>query len=446
VTTTTVLPASRLLSRPSESSPHDLANHLATHGPLGVPAAHDPDWASGLLRQISESGLVGRGGAGFPAATKWRSLAAGRHRPMVVVNAMEGEPASAKDRVLLAHSPHLILDGAEVVAAVVGASDIVICIPDQSGPATGSIERAVTERRGSTQGDVRVTVERAPGGYVTGEESALVGWLHKKRALPVLRLDKSIPLTVGARPALVHNAETLCHVALIARHGSHWFRQRGTPEAPGSTLVTVTGAVRRPGVVEVDLGTPIEDILEATGLDSELSAVLLGGYGGTWLEASRLATPYAPGPLAAAGATSGVGIIIALPTSSCGIAETARITRYMAGESAGQCGPCIFGLPALAADLEDLQAGRGDRGLPDRIHRRAATIDGRGACRHPDGVVRLVRSALQVFADDAAAHTLGHPCQGHANPTVLTLPGRTPNVPRNPDDNPIHSPSQRRRR
>jgi NADH:ubiquinone oxidoreductase subunit F (NADH-binding) len=425
VTTTTLHPASRLLARRSDSaSPPDLSNHLATHGPLEIPMAHDADWAAKVLGQIRESGLRGRGGAGFPAASKWRSLAVGRHRPMVVVNAMEGEPASAKDRLLLAHSPHLILDGAEVVAAVVGAFDIVICIPDQAGRASGSIERAVTQRRGSTRSDVRLTVERAPIGYVTGEESALVGWLHKRRALPVLRVDKSVPLTVGARPALVHNAETLCHVALIARHGSRWFRQRGTPEAPGSTLVTVTGAVRRPGVVEVDLGTPIDDILGAAGLDVELSAVLLGGYGGTWLEASLLGTPYAPGPLAAAGATSGVGIIIALPTSSCGIAETARITRYMAGESAGQCGPCIFGLPALATDLEALQAGRGDRALPDRIHRRAVTIDGRGACRHPDGVIRLVRSALQVFADDADAHILGHPCQGHANPTVLTFPGQ----------------------
>jgi NADH:ubiquinone oxidoreductase subunit F (NADH-binding) len=426
MTITTVHPASRLLTRPSDSaSPRYLSSHLATHGPLEIPMAHDTDWAAGVLRQIGESGLRGRGGAGFPAATKWHSLVAGRHRPMVVVNAMEGEPASAKDGVLLAHSPHLILDGAEVVAAIVDASDIVICIPDQAGPAGRSIEQAVAERRGSTRSDVRLIVERAPVGYVTGEESALVGWLHQKRALPMLRVDKSVPLTVGARPAVVHNAETLCHVALIARHGSHWFRQRGTPEAPGSTLVTVSGAVRRPGVVEVDLGTPIEDILKLAGLDVELSAVLLGGYGGTWLEASLLATPYAPGPLAAAGATTGVGIIIALPTSSCGIAETARITRYMAGESAGQCGPCIFGLPALAADLEELQAGRADPELPHRIHRRAATIDGRGACRHPDGVVRLVRSALQVFGDDAAAHTLGHPCPGHADPTVLTFPQLT---------------------
>jgi NADH:ubiquinone oxidoreductase subunit F (NADH-binding) len=341
---------------------------------------------------------------------------------MVVVNAMEGEPASDKDRVLLTYSPHLVLDGAEVAAAVMGASEIVVCIADDNRPAASSIEAAIGERRQADMGGRRKSVARPPGRYVTGEESALVSWLNHRPALPLLRVDKSVPLSIARRPALVHNAETLSQIALIARHGPDWFRRAGTPEAPGSTLVTVSGAVRFPGVVEVENGTPVAEILGRVGVDVELSAVLLGGYGGAWLDASRLATPYGPGPLADAGATHGVGVIIALPATSCGITETARLARYLAGESAGQCGPCVFGLPAIAGDLEQLSAGRADAEVLDRIETRSATVEGRGGCRHPDGVVRLVRSALEVFGADALAHAQSRPCPGHDLPTVLTFP------------------------
>jgi NADH:ubiquinone oxidoreductase subunit F (NADH-binding) len=419
----TVDSTDRLLTdRAGTTASPDLAGHLATHGPLDLPRRVDPQWRSGMWRAVSESGLLGRGGAGFPSGAKWDALRHSGRRPIVVVNAMEGEPASAKDRVLLTYSPHLVVDGAEVAAAVVGASEIVICVADHSGSAASTLEAAIAERERAGRSRIRTSVVRPPGRYVTGEESALVSWLNEQPARPVMRVDKSVPLRVGRRPVVVHNAETLSQVALIARHGPEWFRRLGTPDAPGSTLVTVSGAVRYPGVLEVEMGTPVIDILERAGRLSALGGVLVGGYGGAWLDPSRLATPLAPGPLAAAGATLGVGILIALPVGSCGIAETARIARYMAGESAGQCGPCVFGLPAIAGDLEQLWAGQADTGLLERIRRRADAVDGRGACRHPDGVVRLVRSALAVFGDDARSHAEGRPCAGCASPTVLTLP------------------------
>ncbi len=371
---------------------------------------------------MAQSGLLGRGGAAFPAAVKWDAVLAGARRPMVVVNAMEGEPASAKDRMLLVRAPHLVLDGAEVAAGVIGASEIAVCVPGQADTSADSVARAISERGAAGRPRFRISVRRPPGRYVTGEESALASWLDGGRALPTLRVDKSIPLTAARTPIVVHNAETLCQVALIARHGPSWFRRLGTPEAPGSTLVTVTGAVRTPGVVEVELGTPVADIVARAGVPDELAAVLIGGYGGSWLDGSALTTPFAAGPLATVGATQGVGVIIALPVTSCGITETARVARYMAGESAGQCGPCVFGLPALADDLELLAGGRADPGVLERIERRATQINGRGACRHPDGVVGLVRSALTVFAADACRHARGHPCPGYRRSTVMTFP------------------------
>jgi NADH:ubiquinone oxidoreductase subunit F (NADH-binding) len=415
----------RLLRRPSGSSaPMDLATHVAVHGPLTDPDRDDRSWSDAVLRAVAASGLLGRGGASFPAAVKWEAVRRAGRRPRLVVNAMEGEPASAKDRVLLTYSPHLVLDGADVIAAVIGASEVVVCIPADGDSEAAAVESAVAERYRAWSSRRRFSVERPPSRYLSGEESALANWLDTRQSLPLHRIDKSVPLRVGRRPALVHNAETCAQVALITRHGSAWFRSAGVSDAPGTTLVTVTGAVRDPGVIEVELGTPILDLLTRSGADADLSGVLVGGYGGAWLHPGRLSTPYAPGPLAAVGATHGVGVVVALAASSCGIAETARIVRYMAGESAGQCGPCVFGLPAIAGDLELLWSGRGGPEVVQRIARRSAEVDGRGACRHPDGVVRLVRSALDVFAADVHSHAHGRPCPGHSTTTVLTLPSR----------------------
>ncbi len=423
MTVTTIDTTDRLLRRPpGVDGPVHVAAHLDLHGPLTIPKRDDRSWREGILRAVAESGLAGRGGAGFPSAIKWDAVRRGGRRPVLVVNAMEGEPASAKDRVLLGYTPHLVLDGAEVAAAVIGASEIVVCVSDHDTSTAAAVEAAIDERSRTGSSRRRYSLERPPGRYVAGEESALVNWLGTRQSLPVLRIDKSVPLTLNRRPTLVHNAETLSQVALIARHGPAWFRSAGTNDAPGTTLVTVTGAVRSPGVVEVELGTPILDILERTGTDSALAGVLIGGYGGAWLGPAQLATPYAPGPLRAVGATHGVGILVALPASSCGLAETARVVRYMAGESAGQCGPCVFGLPAIADDLELLWSGRADPAVFDRLARRCAEVDGRGACRHPDGVVRLVRTALDVFADDARGHANGHVCAAAGAATVMTFP------------------------
>jgi NADH:ubiquinone oxidoreductase subunit F (NADH-binding) len=416
--------ADRLLAGSTGKAPSpDLATHLATYGPLALPDRRaDRQWRDHVAQGIADSGLLGRGGGGFAAGVKWDTVRQAGRAPVVAVNVLEGEPASAKDRILATYAPHLVLDGADVAAVVVGASEIVIAVADHSHTVAAAFASALAERQAAGRASIPVSVVRPPGRYITGEESALASWLDQRPARPFLRVDKSVPLRVGRRPVLVHNAETLSQVALIARFGPAWFRRLGTPEAPGSTLVTVSGAVRFPGVVEVELGTPVIDILGRSGVEGPLAGVLIGGYGGAWMHPDRLATPLAPGPLTEAGATLGVGILIVLPAGACGIAETARVVRYMAGESAGQCGPCVFGLPAIADDFERLWAGVAEPGTVERIRQRADTVEGRGACRHPDGVVRVVRTALEVFADDVRSHAGGHPCAGHRAPSVLAFP------------------------
>ena len=177
-----------------------------------------------------------------------------------------------------------------------------------------------------------------------------------------------------------------------------------------------------PGVVEVDRGTPLHDIAILSRPVEPAQALLVGGYGGAWVGPGDFATPYASLSLRTIGASAGVGVIVVLGPEACGVAESARIVRFLAGQNAGQCGPCVFGLPAVADDLARLARGQVDDGLMVRLHRRLGEVSGRGACRHPDGAVNLVRSALRVFAADVIAHEQGKPCAHALKPTVLRFP------------------------
>jgi NADH:ubiquinone oxidoreductase subunit F (NADH-binding) len=385
-----------------------------------------------LLEELAGSGLTGRGGAGFPAYMKALSVRRAGGQTVVVANAMEGEPASGKDEALLHRSPHLVLDGALVMAAVLGSSRVVVCVADDREALAAHVRRALHERRAARADGPSFELASLPHHYVAGEESALVAALSGRRGVPEWRQDKSLPLAfrgpLALRPrVLVHNAETLANVALIARHGARWWRSVGSVGWPGTVLVTISGGVGKPGVYEFETGRPIADMLARAGIASPLQGVLVGGYGGTWLSPRQLATPLSPEALRALGASVGAGVLVALGPNACGLSETARVARWMAGESAGQCGPCLFGLPAIAGDLEEIVAGTAGPALYERLLSRCALVPGRGACRHPDGVVRLVQSALRVFATDVEAHLAGAPCTtppfpGTARSPVLPVP------------------------
>ncbi len=402
--------------------PSDLRGHIEAHGPLAVFLGHDSSWERALATSLESSGLAGRGGGGFPASIKLALASSQGPGGTVVVNGMEGEPASDKDKVLLTRAPHLVLDGAQFLAAMCRSNQIVVCIPAGRDGVAAAVDQAIAERRSADHSRVMEEVARPPDRFVAGEESALVNWIETARSLPVFRPDKGRSLRIGKRPALVHNTETLAHVALIARRGPALFRARGLPDEPGTCLITISGAVTQPGVVETDQGTPLWEVAMRATPREPTRALLIGGYGGTWVAPEHFSTPYASMPLRAIGATAGVGVIVVLGQSSCGIAETARIVRYLADQSAGQCGPCVFGLPAIADDMARLARGHTDPGLPARLQRRLNEISGRGGCRHPDGAVGLVRSCLRVFAEDVASHHKGGPCAQSNRPTTLRLP------------------------
>jgi len=226
---------------------------------------------------------------------------------------------------------------------------------------------------------------------------------------------------LGGAPTLVQNVETLAHLALIARYGPRWFRAVGTADEPGSMLATVH-TNSNITVVEAEIGVPLRTL----NLQNNAQAILIGGYHGAWLPLDAIGTlTLDNAELSKHGAAVGAGVIAALPADRCGLAEAARVVRYLAAESAGQCGPCLNGLPRMAAALAEL-AGRGHRRQTRAdLERWAGLVTGRGACNHPDGTVRFVRSTLTVFAPEIALHAGGH-CSASNRKPFLPLPDRMP--------------------
>jgi NADH:ubiquinone oxidoreductase subunit F (NADH-binding) len=377
----------QLLAGPDlASGPEPLTSHVRRLGPL-------PRTGSDFVETLARSGLGGRGGSSFPVGAKWRSIARAGGAPVVVVNGAEGEPQSLKDQVLMSTRPHLILDGALVAARTLRASQIVVVVGAHLGASQAVVARALGQRPEPELRSARMIA--APHRYVAGESSAVVNLVNASIALPTSKPPHSHEAGVGGTPTLVQNVETLAHVALVARGGT------------GRTLlVTVTGGVARPGVTEVETGTTVREALEMAGGATGLPrAVLLGGYFGAWVDAAvALDLPLDANALVARGLSLGCGVVGVLPETSCGVCETARIMRYLASESSAQCGPCFFGLRALAdACARIAEHGSNHEDLA-RLGRWATEVYGRGACRHPDGAVIFMRSALTTFKEEFAKH------------------------------------------
>jgi NADH:ubiquinone oxidoreductase subunit F (NADH-binding) len=411
--TTPTLP--RLLAGPSA----DIAAHRRQYPapPLSARPLGD------ITTAVERSGLRGRGGAGFPTGRKLRAVAergSRMRRPVVVINASEGEPASKKDVILLTRHPHLVLDGALLAAAAVGAAEVVVCVDRHATTALRSVRAAIADRGRTEPSAQRIRVAAIPHHYVAGEETALVHWLNGGEAKPTVRPPRPFEAGVGGRPTLVDNVETLAHLAQIVRWGPDWFRQHGTADEPGTMLVTVTGAVERVGVHEVPVGARLSTVIRAAGGSlTNASAVLVGGYFGAWLSTQQARrTRLCDEDLRPLGAGLGCGAVIVLPKDACGLEETARIVGWLANESAGQCGSCVHGLAAIAGGTDDLFRGED---TVDRLLRWAGQVEGRGACHLPNGAVRLLRSGLTVFADEVERHRTGAGCSGGSS-SVLPIP------------------------
>ncbi|MGR6321411.1 NADH-ubiquinone oxidoreductase-F iron-sulfur binding region domain-containing protein [Micromonospora soli] len=396
----------------------DLMAHEHVHGPIG------PMEPAALLRLAEAIDLKGKGGAGFPFARKLRAVLESCERQglsaVVVVNATEGEPASWKDKVLLTRAPHLVLDGAALAAYALDAEEVVIGVADDV-VGRPSLTEALQERRMP----VPTTIVTAPHRFISGEGGALVNGINGLPHIPPGTKRRSSDSGVSGLPTLLSNAETFAQLAVAARIGPYEYAALGTDDEPGTVLLTVTGAAKRPAVVECAAGTPLREILELCEVPDG-PGLLLGGYHGKWITpAAADRAEVSRKGLAAVGGTLGAGIVVPLSGDTCPLGEAAQVVRYLAGESAGQCGPCKMGLPDLARALDLAVSGS----APIEVVRAAAgDVKGRGACSHPDGTARFALSAVEVFAEDLRLHATGEGC-GKRVKGLMGLPGA-------PDGNP----------
>lgn len=377
----------------------DLHRHRQIHGAL-------PSRGADLIAMAQAAGLTGRGGAAFPSARKLAATDRASGTPVIIANGAEGEPLSRKDAVLLDRSPHLVLDGLRAAAAAIGADTAFLCVPAHR---VAHLRAVIDARRESGWDATPTTVTATPGRFVDGEKSALIDLVSGGPGRPMDQRRSASVSGVNGRPTLVHNVETLAHLALIARGGPRWFRERGTADEPGTMLVTLAGADAIDGVLEIDMGTPLGAVLRSVPslAPGDLRAVLVGGFHGTWIDRADVGrVSMSARTLRSVGASPGAGVLRYLRRDECGLAATSAIVDHLASETAGQCGPCRFGLPALADAVAELLA-RGGAENAARVARLADTIDKRGACTHPDGTARMVRSACAVFADDVSAHAVG---------------------------------------
>ncbi|WP_170286218.1 NADH-ubiquinone oxidoreductase-F iron-sulfur binding region domain-containing protein [Nocardioides rubriscoriae] len=389
------LGAARLLLGTSHGQRIDLATHRRLHGTVA------PVDLDRLVAMTTEVALLGRGGAAFPVATKLRATPAGS-RTQVLVNGSEGEPASFKDRTVMTRTPHLVLDGALAVAGALGTRHVTITVHDDAS--AHSLRRAVQERRDAG----RVRVVQRPGGFVSGEVRAAIRAVDGHAPLPGGR--RVLPSVSGVKgaPTFASNVETFAQVAVLLSRGVREHASVGDPDEPGTTLLTLWADDSGPVVVEVPTGLALHGLLPGT----DDRPVLVGGYHGTWVPVAgdlRVSRP----ALRRAGLRLNAGVVARPPADTCLLGEVAAVTRWLAAESAGQCGPCWFGLPALARTVDDLVAGRQ---VPEAAQARAALLPGRGACAHPDGAAGFVSSALEVLTHEVALHrthgTCGRPLRG----------------------------------
>jgi NADH:ubiquinone oxidoreductase subunit F (NADH-binding) len=333
------------------------------------------------------------------------AVAAGRGPAVLVANGTEGEPLSAKDHALLTANPHLVLDGMIAAAAAVGATRMVLAVEGARPETMAAIRRALAER--TTRPDVEL--RSTPSRYVAGQETALVRWIDGGEARPIFR-GRPFEQGVAGRPTLVDNVETLAHIGLIARFGAAWFRALGADNEPGTTLVSVAGGVRRPGVYEIPVGYPLVELLSHVAAEPA-QAFLIGGYFGAWVPAERASqVRLSSESLAQVGASPGAGVIVALPANACAWAEVVSVAEWYSAHSAGQCGPCLFGLNDIARAVRGVRDG--EAGAEAAARRWTQMVRGRGACHFPDGAATFVESALDALGAEVADHGGGR-CRRH---------------------------------
>lgn len=369
----------------------------------GYHEAGDP---AALLAAVGSAGLRGRGGAAFPLAVKMRTVVDSAETPVVLANGEEGEPASVKDRWLMRHRPHLVIDGARLAAHAVGTRDVVLYVSDDQSAI--SLRTALDRARAAGVDLPDIMVCEVEPGYVAGEETAAVRFVNGGPALPTEKPPRPFEAGVNGRPTLVSNVETLANLPYILRHGADGFRTAGTADSAGTFLMTLTGTAND-GLYEIPFGVTLADVLNWLGDCTQVRGALIGGYFAGVLSDRVLGLPLEYGAFRDAGSGLGCGAISVLDEQSCPVTVSAAVLGYFDRENAGQCGSCFNGTAAMASAMSALARGRADAATVERLRQWSIGLRGRGACGTLDGATNVAAAVLREFGDVVAERVSGVP-------------------------------------
>ena len=358
-----------------------------------------------ILQEVIDSGLRGRGGAGFPVGRKW-SIAAETPATerYVVCNAGEDEPGSFKDRVLIQHRPHLVLEGMILAARAIQADHAYLYLNETYDDCFELMTTAIAE----APSDVKITIHRAPTVYVAGEDSATLEVLEGKPPKP--RQKPPYPAVAGlfGKPTVVNNVETLANIPPIVRNGASWFRKYGTPESPGTMIFCLGDEMNNPGAYELPLGTPLRHLYENVGgglkNGAKLKAILPGGPSCAFLTPDQLDVALDPESLKRANSTLGCGVMRFYPEGTCMVEETLHIAQFFARESCGQCPACRMETGMLSTIIERIQQGKGEPALFEQFQKIIDFNRGKGYCALVNMPGPPIMSALRLFREEFTHH------------------------------------------
>jgi NADH-quinone oxidoreductase subunit F len=384
-----------------------------------------------LIDLVKRSGLRGRGGAGFPAGMKWSFVPKDSYPRYLVCNADEGEPGTCKDRVLMEGDPHAVIEGVAIACYAIEAHLGFIYVRGEFTLSAERLEAAIAEAKAhgylgqnilGSGYDLEIVVHRGAGAYICGEETALLTSLEGERGNP--RLKPPFPATEGLyrKPTVINNVETLANLPLIIERGPEWYTSMGTEKSPGVKLFALSGQVKRPGVYELPLGTPLRTLIEEYGGgtldDRPIKAIIPGGSSSPMLPASALDVTLDYEAIAAAGSMLGSGAVIVITEGTCIVSVARRLVEFYAHEDCGQCVPGREGIAWMATILERIEAGHGRESDLDLLLDICDGLSGRSLCPLGDAAVGPVRSSIKHFRDEYLAHIRTGQCVA---PTVVRI-------------------------
>ena len=377
-----------------------------------------------LIKEVEEAGLRGRGGAAFPTGKKWAFTRDCPEQPRyLILNGGEDEPGSKKDRMLMEHLPHLVIEGVILSAYAIGASKAYLYINANYEAATKSIADALTEAKEvgywgqsilGNDASLDIEIIAAPHNYVAGEDTAALEVIEGKKPLP--RKKPPFPVTVGlfGKPTSVNNVETLANVPPIILHGAAWYRGFGTLESPGTMIFSLNDDVNRPGIYELPFGTPLRYLIEECGGGikggRKIKAIMPAAPSSAYLAPDKIDTRLDHNSMREAGSALGCGVVRLVPEGSCMVEEVLKISEFFTAECCGQCPACRMETNTLTALLKKVQQGQGGQPILEQFGKILAFNKGKGFCNLIAMPGPPIESALKLFPEDFEAHLATGKC------------------------------------